>query len=389
MPIFSEMQRSFTGPRAYAEPQFDYLDRSARPEAERVRAAMEAWYRPFLDDNDDLRNRLRSPDDVQFLGAAFELYIFALLGGLGYQIEVHPEAGGGRATRPDFLITDRNGHSQYVEVTLATDTSQQARAASTRMAHVYDAINRIKCANFYLHLDIDGKPRTSPRTRKLQRDLEAWLDSLDADRIAQQITNSDRSALPTFTWQHEDCRIEFQALPRSPNRRGDLSARVIGIMSTGAHWVATWLAIRNSVLAKGQRYGKLDKPLVVAVSANEFNVDRIDEMQALFGQEQFVFVRGEEEPRMERAGNGVWRGPKGIRYKRISAVLIAAAFTPWHAGMRKITLYKNPWTELPVQGPICDLSAAVPEKSGKMSWREGVHPREVLGLPAGWPETAA
>jgi len=77
----------------------------------------------------------------------------------------------------------------------------------------------------------------------------------------------------------------------------------------------------------------------------DVHVDRIDEMQALFGQEQYIFSsnRLESEPRMERAKNGVWVGPTGVQYRRISAVLIAPDVLPWTVAVRNVRLYHNPW----------------------------------------------
>jgi hypothetical protein len=59
--------------------------------------------------------------------------------------------------------------------------------------------------------------------------------------------------------------------------------------------------------------------LVVAVNANVFHLDRIDIMQALFGQEQFIFDSSKvyQGPKMTRAPNGVWYGPHGIGTKKL------------------------------------------------------------------------
>ena len=45
----------------------------------------------------------------------------------------------------------------------------------------------------------------------------------------------------------------------------------------------TWESIRDAAIRKGQKYGKLEIPLIVAVNVGEFHVDMIDIMQALFG----------------------------------------------------------------------------------------------------------
>lgn len=106
-----------------------------------------------------------------------------------------------------------------------------------------------------------------------------------------------------------------------------------------------WTPIRDAVRFKGSKYGKLDKPLLVAVNFGSLHLARLDEMQALYGQEQFMFSVDEpdKEPRLERAPNGVWRGRTGPQATRVSGAWLFNDLTPYTVASRRHTIYFNPW----------------------------------------------
>jgi hypothetical protein len=87
---------------------------------------------------------------------------------------------------------------------------------------------------------------------------------------------------------------------------------------------------------------------------------------------------------MSRAHNGLWNGPKGIRYRRVSGVIVAPDVNPWTYAVRDIALYHNPWAYTPVSPDII-LFRQLMAKEATMTPIEGKHPREILGLPEGWP----
>ncbi|GEM_PF-3281641 len=68
------MNRDYTGPAFYAEPMFDYLNRSARLESERIRNLLEQWFKHFPSKaQDELRARFRLKDNRYCNGIAQEL----------------------------------------------------------------------------------------------------------------------------------------------------------------------------------------------------------------------------------------------------------------------------------------------------------------------------
>lgn len=159
------------------------------------------------------------------------------------------------------------------------------------------------------------------------------------------------------------------------------------MLDNGAGYIDEWTPIRNAVKFKGSKYGELDKPLLVAVNFSSFSLDRIDEMQALYGQEQFAFSVGEpdKEPRFERLPNGAWLGKRGPQATRVSGAWLFNDLNPYSIQSRRHTLYFNPWASKPLPEVLTHLPHAI-ERGGKVHWEKGFSLSQVLELPDGWPE---
>lgn len=150
--------------------------------------------------------------------------------------------------------------------------------------------------------------------------------------------------------------------------------------------INSWSPIRDAIKSKGGKYGELDIPLVVAINFECFHLDRLDEMQALFGQEQIVYQKGtNSKPKMRRAPNGAWYGKSGPEYTRVSAAWI---FNDLHASSlahRRHTVYYNPWAKLPAPESLKRFPSTQP-LSDKIEWNEGLSLRNMFELDKGWPE---
>jgi len=102
--LFDHGDRDYLGPSAHSESSFSILNRSARPEAQAIRAVLDAWFSRFPQQaRADLWARFCRSDYRQHLAAFFELYCHALLTAQGFDVEAHPKLPGARRTRPDFI----------------------------------------------------------------------------------------------------------------------------------------------------------------------------------------------------------------------------------------------------------------------------------------------
>ncbi len=207
-----------------------------------------------------------------------------LLRRLGHAIDVHPENPTGKTGRPDFLAEASTGGPYYLEAALATDESDEDRSAQARKDAFCDALNRsLGPTDFFINMNMRGAPRTSPPVKEIRAQLRIWLSGLDADEVAEA-AKAGRPR-PRYKYDHDGWHVVFTASPRSAKSRGKEGIRPIGAQSLGARMSPTPTSIRDKMLAKARKYGALARPLVVAVNACRFNVERADVLDALFGDE--------------------------------------------------------------------------------------------------------
>lgn len=392
MRLFDDIDRHDEGPAQYAEPQFSYLNRSARLSFSRTRQVLEAWFSRYpVSEQADLGARFRSKNDQQHHAAFFELFLHELLLRLGYSITIHPSPSQASTRRPDFLAESPSGGSFYMEAVVASDQSEEDAAARARMNVVYDTLDRLDSPNFFIGLELRGAPKTPPRARPIRSFLRQRLAQLDPDEITQLVESGGFDALPHWRFEHEGWEIDFFPIPKSPRARGKPGIRPVGMRMPEAFWSDPSAAIRNAIVGKAGQYGDLDLPYVIAVNALEAGVDRIDIMEALFGKEKFMFTltpSGPSEPEMAVEPDGVWTSRSGPRYTRVSAVLLTSPVLPWNVPRADICLYHNPWARRPYTAELTRLPRATPEATRRdhMEWHGGESLATIFGLPPEWSE---
>ncbi len=383
--LFEDKERTYNGPKTYIEGDFEYLDRSARTEARRVREFLEHWISQLpKDEATEIVARIESGDKKNFESATFEIILFAVMSQLGCSIEIHPDLGNGSGKHPDFLVRTSGGEEFYLEAVLASEFSAAELAAEKRKDVVLESLERLDSPNFFLGINAEGNPDSPPRGRTLRNELSIWLGGLDPDQIAKEVDDKGAEAIPTMVWNHDNWNIKFEAIPKKRERR-DMGQRVIGSLFGGGRFVNGWEPIRDAIRSKGNHYGELDKALIVAVNIDAFSLDRIDEMQALFGEEEYVFSHSNSNAQSGRAPNGAWHSRKGPQYTRVSGAWLFGALNPWNILSRKNTVYFNPWSALKLPTLLEQLNHASVFED-KMRWVDGYSLAEILGLHESWPE---
>lgn len=385
--LFSDYSRTDDAPKSQRETSFEFLDRSSRPEIERVRDFIMrslAEYPP--NEINELVARIQSRDDIAFRSATFELLLHEALRRLGYLLRPHPELRNGAQTRPDFLVEDFDGNSFYLEAVLATTRDGANQACEAMKATTRDALSQVPHHSFRVDFDSEGDPTTQPSSRELIRRTHEWLDSLDPDVLLQLIAERGFDSVPEFVWQHEDWTVTLRPIPMRKEKRGSARA-LVGAFGEGGRIIDDWTPLRDAVRKKGRKYGELDKPLVVAVNARSFNLDPIDEMQALFGQEQYVeYVnRPDIGGRLTRVPNGAWVGHSGPQSRRVSGAWFFNDLTPYTVAERRSTLYVNPWSFHDLPKSLLRIPHAQ-VVDGRIQRSDGLSLRDIFNLPKDWPE---
>lgn len=385
--LFTDYQRTDSSPKANRECDFAFLNRSARPEIERVRQFLESLVEEYpQEEQAELVARVKCGNDTHFKSALFELALYAFLIRLGYTLHPHPELPNGSKARPDFHVTTPTGEEFYLEAVLASTNDESDPAAEARIGSTLDALGKASHPNFMVFVEYEGTPDNQPSGKKLLASTLKWLDSLDPDKVQAEIKRKGPESLPTLSWSYEQWQVLLRAYPLKPEARGN-SRSLIGMLDGGAGLIDQWSPIRDAIKFKGSKYGDLDKPLLVAVNFGSFHLDRIDEMQALYGQEQYVFDarQPEKEPTFERAPNGAWVGKSGPQAKRVSGAWIFNDLTTYTLSSRSHTIYFNPWATHPLPETLKTMPHAI-VSGGQMEWCAGSSLADVLGLPSSWPE---
>ena len=386
MSLLDEMERSYVGPRLYAEPEFTYLNRSGRLGLQKIREALNDWYSHYPEERRaDLRGRFRSTDDRNYRSAFFELLLHELLRRMGCRVQIHPVLADNVA-HPDFLVECECHGQFYLEAVVVSGESEEETAARSRMNTVYDALNRFESPSFLIGMDVIGAPATSPSAREIREFLTRKLAPLNPDEIAAVFERGGFRALPHWDYEHDGWRLSLFPIPKTPEQRKTAGVRPIAMQFEEFRFVENQVSIRNAVLQKANQYGELDRPFVIALNDLADLVDRDDVLNALFGDEQFTFRRdlaaGHE---LGRAPNGAWTSPDGPRYTRVSGVLVASHLTPSSIPWASVCLYHNPWAAHPYNCALNRLHRAVRVTDTTLQFLDGDSLSSIFGLPADWP----
>lgn len=389
MPLFDDStERNDQGPILYAEPKFVYLNRSGRSGAQRIRELLEAWFSHYPEEHKpEFRARFRSPDNTDYVSAFFELCVHELLLLLDDRVEIHP-ALLANARRPDFFVRPILGSEYYLEAVTVMGESRREAAEKARMNAVYDALNRMDSADFFVGMKIQGAPETPPSARRMRRFLGEQLAVLNPDALARHFEAGGFEALPHWRFEHEGWQIDFFPMPKPPELRGRPGIRPIGLQFEGFRFLDRGAGIRDAIVDKAGNYGDLRLPYVVAVNAQPDHVDEADIMAALFGAEQIVFQvdpDGTGHDRFVRAPDGAWTSLNGPRYTRVSAVLVATQVSPSSLAWGSMCLYHNPWAVRSYEGRLNRLNTLITAQDGRVSRCNGLSLADVFQLPANWP----
>ncbi len=389
MQLFDEIERTETTPARYAQPYFDFVNRSAWGEAAAVRALLEDWFGRFPGNRPEVRGRFRSPDNRQHLGAFLELYLNALLRALGFDVDRPP--GEGSAKTPDFLVSGRNVQF-YMEGTLAAASNDEA-ARLQRVNRVYDTIDKMDSPNFFVGVvEVTRELESDPPGAKIRAWLASELAKLDPDEVATAFERGGLEALPIWAYNAEGWEITFRAIPKSPEGRGKPGVRPIGFRRIGPMYVECRGGIAKAVGEKATRYGAMDRPYVVAVNVLDDFADERDVGDALFGEPQVIAgmtVDGRWTTEESRKGNGIWWGPSGVQNRRLSGILGVQRFSYWDVARRAPVLWHNPWAEKPFSDAVWPFEQMVVDGGTGALERKGsrLAPSTILGLEDRWPHT--
>lgn len=381
--IFDRIERNDSSAKLERETDFEYLNRSSALDVSDVREFLEREVNAYPEsDRDELIARLKSRRKSDFKSASFELLLYGLLTRRGFHLVPHPDLNNGTGRRPDFLVTAPSEEQFYLEAVLTSDSERGGRGLNRMIEIALDVVDRRPHPNFWVHMSSSGVPATQPAGTRLARDIHAWLDGLDADAmLAYAAVDGLRLNAEPLEWRHEDWVGTFQAIPVSREHRGR-TERLIGMRNLGARWVNNIEPIKSAVRHKGQHYGEITRPLIVAVNVDSFALAAHEESSALFGTEAMA-ISG-DKVRAVRRPDGVWHNGAEPTARRVSGVWLFNDLEVYSVAGRRSTLYFNPWANHPLGDSLKWLPHAVVD-NGTLLRSQGARLRDVFELSADWP----
>lgn len=365
--LFDDIARNDFNPKKRSESIFSYLNRSAREVISESRGIVEKLYSLFPE-NEGIRGRICKGDDIAFISAFTELYFQAIFVALGFDIKIHPKRKC-TSTRPDWLVTDAAGERFYCEA-----TSSFPKGESLRAMKLLDGL--LDYLDEHLDEEIDsslgiamrGRPQPGLRPSQVRKEI---LDQIEEERNRSQGEDSVIE-LDEFTESSMD-----RVFVRPGRAKG---ARVVGSVGTGVEIVITHIRIRNRLRQKANLYKDFEIPFVIAVNVQDrYPPQDHDVEQALAGDD--IVVSGEQGPRLAKKPNGFWGSHINPKYTRVSGILSVKNLSPFSVDRIEITLWHNPYAELPLDTSILPFRQMVmpdPESPNFETIPPQISPPEIL-----------
>ena len=335
--IFNNFRTEDLSRKRARETFFEFLDRSTLETCNQKRALISSLLADYPQiDQLDIIGRLKSREEANFVSALFEMVLFNVLLRLGMKVDVHPCLSNGY--KPDFEVLSPNGHKFYIEAVLSSERSQRSVAGQRMIDTTLEVVNSHAHPLFRVAVTSTGEPSTQPNAKKLKENIHRWLDGLGPNT-----KSDDEKAISKFDingWQ-----LQCKAIPINSRKENSSGILFISIGSD-AHMVNRSTPIRDAIVSKANKYGKLDSPLMIAVNSLCFFLDEDEELSALYGslQADFSLDNLDADFGISRTRNGAWNGSKGPQYRNVCAVWIFRNLHLYSLCDAQNTLYLNPFS---------------------------------------------
>lgn len=381
-----------TGPKAHGEPDFPFLQSSAKPEAKMVRELLEAWFAAYpAEHQDELRQRIvTSKSDIE--STAFELALHAALKAAGAEVEIHPKVSDETDKRPDFLVRLASGFEFYLEAVLARGQSDEERNREAVVNQVYAVIDRkLISPEYFWAVTVHAQGPAAPSVKQIVHALATYAKQLDRDAVLVEFKEHGFDTTERLVFEDAGWNIVFIPIPKKPESFGKPDHRPLGSFHMpSAVRCNDEEDIRAAVKFKVKHHAAVDKPYVVAVNACNWSADLEDFINGLYGSDQVTvttFADGSYQTENTRGLDGVWLGEQGPKNSNLIAVLGVRRFNAWSVSGATFTLFENPYIAFPPEARIPNLPR-YEAVDGKLVNVPGATLGQLFDLSPAWPKAA-
>ena len=282
--------------------------------------------------------------------------------------------------QPDFRV--RHGNCLfYVETTVITPQSQPVFNPAEE--DVMAKIKTLRSPCFFFSFDeMKGELSKYLGKTKVVEPFQKLLNDHTPEEVQKMIDEGGSEAAPSAKITDNDWSLQGRLVPRDPPYV-ERSAVVFGPSSTG---ILNSTPVQCAIKKKANKYRSLDAPLLVAVNVRMLGFSEDEELEVLFGKEQYTIDAGRLDipGRSTREPDGVWvrRGPH-TRYTRLKGVIMFRNISPWNLHA-PCCLYFNPFTgDMKLPDVLCRLPY-VRVHEGKIQPFEGENIGRLLGINDDW-----
>jgi hypothetical protein len=386
--LFPEIERTDPSIKRAAETEYEFLERVKDPVFDRVRDVLNAWFDRFdqlqgAEAASDLMGRLKSKQSAQFFSAFWELYLHESHIRLGFDVEVHPLSA--RGTQPDFVVT-KGAHRHYLEAVMPSpgvSAPQEPGSVPTVTEYISEAFH----PDYRLTLRFVAAGPTMPRKRKIISAVKSWLDSLNWEQFWSedpQLIRHPETELRLDGWV-----LGLRAIPMRPEARGTPGSMIWIYRAQSGFPVAVARAIQPRLEEKGNKYGDLDAPHVIAIWVMDVMASEDTIPEALFG---LPLPTGDGCHKIRFADSvsredAFW-SPNRANGGRVSAVLATHSFVfNYNAVSRTFPrLWINPWADRKLSSELPYARSAVSgDETTIENFPATTSPDRLFGLPSDWP----
>lgn len=339
---------------------FSYYDLSSRDNVAEKRRAFNEWASRMPEsERIELRKRMMSSTG-EFHASETELVVHEILSRLGFSIEIHPMTPSGK--RIDFLANCRDARI-FIEVTTIL-SSKDVEAAQNRKAVLINAINEIPLpAGHCFGFDIEEAGPASPNTREFCKKIECW--------VAEKIP-ADTKEFPAKVFVDRGWAIEITLFNTGSDRIHD---RSIGFQGGGVGFISPADDLKKKLESKSKRYGRLDKPFVIAAADFKNPIfDEDDVFEALFGHTEYAVNQGTRETRPIFRPSGFFGHSENKKNQHVSAVLCLPGEPYWAAksNERHALLVLNPFAAHPLEPGFLPFKTKFVGQDGRLKSEDGM-----------------
>lgn len=350
MQLFEDKIRTRFEYAHYSENTFNFYNSSGRDEFNTTRNLLNQWFAIYpLHEQNELRSRFQKT----FSSAFFELFLYKLYSDLGCEIIIHPKIEKSEK-HPDFLIK-KGSLEFYLEAKEIRNKSSNKEAQINMENNFYDKLNQIDSPNFFLKINsLIIKSNEQPETKKLLKEIKDWIDSLSIEYIERLIEVESLENFPKFIKDDNKISLELTVLPKTVETRNKKEIRPIGAHPFHIEYDNTDQLIKKSIKKKADRYGKLDKPYIIAINfvdSSGIHEDII--IDALFGSA--LISSTTEKELIMRDRNGLIMGQNGPINRTVSAFQFMDV-NPHNLHVAKYWIYKHPFASKPIDLKPIEMS---------------------------------